>query len=113
MKPVSVVVKIRQGRKACTLVTNFEPFFITADSLADDLRHLCASSTAGWSLSFIYPRTDFVLIYLHSVSPLPGKNAGLEVMVQGKQLKAVANLLMTKGVPKKWIEEADLSDKKK
>jgi translation initiation factor 2D len=34
-------------------------------------------------------------------------------MVQGKQLKAVADLLTAKGVPKKWIELEDHVDKKK
>lgn len=93
LKAISVIVKLRQGRKACTLVTNFEPYFLEADRLAEELRHLCASSTA--------------------VSPLPGKNAGLEVMVQGKQIKAVTDLLLGKGIAKKWIEAADLTEKKK
>jgi translation initiation factor 2D len=47
------------------------------------------------------------------VSPVPGKSAALEVLVQGKQIKAVTDLLIGRGVPKKWIESADLSDKKK
>jgi translation initiation factor 2D len=41
-----------------------------------------------------------------------GKSAGLEVLVQGKQIDAVMELLVSKGVPKKWIETADLSGKK-
>ncbi|KAI0077630.1 eukaryotic translation initiation factor SUI1 family protein [Panus rudis PR-1116 ss-1] len=94
VKPISVVVKIRQGRKAATLVTGFENFFLNADELAEELRKICASST--------------------SVTPLPGKSADMEVMVQGKQIKAVTDFLISKGVPKKWIEAADLSaDKKK
>ncbi|KAH7922526.1 hypothetical protein BV22DRAFT_1070355 [Leucogyrophana mollusca] len=93
LKPISVVVKIRQGRKASTLITNFEPFFLAADELAEALRRSCASAT--------------------SVSPMPGKNAGLEVLVQGKQIKAVSELLVSRGVPKKWIEAADLSGGKK
>ena len=47
------------------------------------------------------------------VSPLPGKSNDLEVMVQGKQLKAVTELLMSKGVPKRWIESSDQSEAKK
>jgi translation initiation factor 2D len=47
LKPISVVVKIRNGRKACTLITNFEPYQLTSEFLADELRKLCASSTAG------------------------------------------------------------------
>jgi translation initiation factor 2D len=50
----------------------------------------------------------------HTVSPLPGKpaNAGLEVLVQGKQAKAVMEYLTGRGLPKKWIEVADLTGKK-
>lgn len=50
LKPVCVIVKIRQGRKASTLITNFEPFFLTADFLAEELRRTCASATSGSSL---------------------------------------------------------------
>ncbi|OCH88500.1 eukaryotic translation initiation factor SUI1 family protein [Obba rivulosa] len=92
-KPVSVVMKIRQGRKACTLVTGFELFKLDAQDLAEELRKLCASST--------------------SVSPVHGKASDMEVMVQGKQIGAVTDLLVSKGVPKKWIESADLTAEKK
>ena len=34
-------------------------------------------------------------------------------MVQGKQIKAVTNMLIARGVLKRWIEAADLSDAKK
>jgi translation initiation factor 1 (eIF-1/SUI1) len=44
---------------------------------------------------------------------LPGKNAGEEVMVQGKQLDAVAKLLMQKGVPKTHIKLEGSRDNKK
>lgn len=49
-----------------------------------------------------------------TVSPIPGKpaNSGLEVLVQGKQSKAVVEYLTGQGVPKKWIEVLDLSGKK-
>ncbi|EMD35171.1 hypothetical protein CERSUDRAFT_97094 [Gelatoporia subvermispora B] len=94
LKPVSVVVKIRQGRKACTLVTGFEPYKLDAQDLAEELRKLCASST--------------------SVSPVQGKPADMEIMVQGKQIAAVTELLVSKGLPKNWIEGADMTaDKKK
>jgi translation initiation factor 2D len=50
----------------------------------------------------------------YKVSPVPGKpaNAGLEVLVQGKQAKAVVEYLTGRGIPKKWIEIVDLSGKK-
>jgi translation initiation factor 1 (eIF-1/SUI1) len=46
-----------------------------------------------------------------TVSPVAG--GGHEVMVQGKQIPAVLELLGSLGVPKKWIEVSDLTDKKK
>ncbi|KAL0952792.1 hypothetical protein HGRIS_007017 [Hohenbuehelia grisea] len=93
LKPISVAVKIKQGRKAVTLITGFEPFLLVADDLAEELRKVCASAT--------------------SVTPIPGKTAGQEVAVQGKQIPTVTDLLLAKGVSKKWIESADMSDKKK
>ncbi|KAI8968620.1 hypothetical protein BD414DRAFT_504220, partial [Trametes punicea] len=93
LKPISVVVKIRQGRKACTLITGFEPFGLQADELAEDLRKVCASST--------------------SVTQVQGKPNSLEVMVQGKQIKSVVDLLITRGVPKRWIESSDQTTGKK
>ena len=37
----------------------------------------------------------------------------MEVMVQGKQTKAVTDLLVSKGVPARWIKSEDLSGSKK
>jgi translation initiation factor 2D len=34
------------------------------------------------------------------------------VLVQGKQIKAVTEFLLSRGVPKKWIESAELTAKK-
>ena len=44
---------------------------------------------------------------------MQGKPNSLEVMVQGKQFKAVADLLVARGVPKRWIEMADQTQEKK
>jgi translation initiation factor 2D len=93
LKLISVVAKVRQGRRATTCVTGFESFQVEAEDLADELRKACASST--------------------SINPLPGKAAGQEVMVQGKQLKEVTDLLIAKGVPKQWIEVKDATTRKK
>lgn len=113
MKPISVVVKVRQGRKAATLVTGFEPFFLKADELAEELRKLCASSTSGTHLRSIFRPFEFNASG-PAVTPLPGKaSSDMEVMVQGKQIKIVSDFLMSKGVPKRWIDSADLSAKKK
>lgn len=91
LKQVSVIVKARQGRRATTCVTGFEIFQVEADDLAEELRKACASST--------------------SVNPLPGRGTGQELMVQGKQLKVVTDLLIAKGVPKQWIEVKDTTGK--
>ena len=53
------------------------------------------------------------MVWAYLVSPIQGKPNSLEVMVQGKQIKAVTDLLISKGVPKKWIESADMTDTKK
>lgn len=106
-----MIVKIRQGRKASTLITNFEPFQLTADSLAEELRKLCASATSGKPSS---PGSVnlFLMMYLCAVSPVQGKSSGLEVLVQGKQVTAVTGLLVSKGVPSKWIQGKDSGKKK-
>ncbi|KZT54753.1 hypothetical protein CALCODRAFT_438092 [Calocera cornea HHB12733] len=92
LAPISAVAKTRQGRRVITLVTHFEPYGIEADDLAEALRRACASAT--------------------SVTPLPGKNAGSEVLVQGNQLKIVSDLLMDRGIPKRWIHTEDMTGKK-
>ncbi|KIN93949.1 hypothetical protein M404DRAFT_1008652 [Pisolithus tinctorius Marx 270] len=92
LKPISVVAKTRQGRRANTLISGFESFLLEAEEMAEELRRICAGATG--------------------VSPLPGKPVRSEVLVQGKQTKAVVEFLLSRGVPKKWIETADLTGKK-
>jgi translation initiation factor 1 (eIF-1/SUI1) len=48
---------------------------------------------------------------MRTVSPATG--GGHEVMVQGKQVSVVLELLSSLGVPNKWIEVAETADKKK
>ncbi|KAH9015488.1 hypothetical protein EDB85DRAFT_2076347 [Lactarius pseudohatsudake] len=85
--------KTRQGRygRACTHITGFEAFHLSADALAEALRVPCASST-----------------WVSLVS-----SGGQEVVVQGKQTQVVLKLLESLGVPKNWIETAGIKDKKK
>ncbi|KAJ7682865.1 hypothetical protein B0H17DRAFT_1075171 [Mycena rosella] len=93
LKPIQVAVKIRQGRKASTLISGFEPFLVVSgEEMAEDLRKICAGAT--------------------SVSPRVGATPGLEILVQGKQSKVVVDYLTEKGIPKKWIEVLDLVGKK-
>ncbi|EJD43636.1 hypothetical protein AURDEDRAFT_88886 [Auricularia subglabra TFB-10046 SS5] len=92
LKPVNITSKFRQGKRPVTLITNFEPYGLDADWLGEELRRTCAGAT--------------------SVSPLPGKSAGKEVLVQGKQIKPAIDFLLARGIPKRWIETADLTEKK-
>jgi translation initiation factor 2D len=109
LSPISVVVKARQGRKSNTLVTGFEPFFLEAEEMADELKRLCAASTSGMcSTTFAcFVANEFV------VSPVHGKASGLAVLVQGKQIKLVTQFLLSKGVPKEWIMSVGTKTEKK
>jgi translation initiation factor 1 (eIF-1/SUI1) len=54
MMPIQVAIKMRQGRKVCTLITGFEPYLVVdAEEMAEDLRRVCAGSTSGMRLCFI------------------------------------------------------------
>ncbi|KAJ3496044.1 hypothetical protein NMY22_g19861 [Coprinellus aureogranulatus] len=113
LKPIQVVTKIRQGRKASTMITGFEPFqVIDGEEMAEDLRKACAGATSGEILVLI--TLEEGLLTLRLVAPAVGKAPGssLEVLVQGKQGKAVVDYLTGKGIPKRWIEVSDLSGKK-
>ena len=47
-----------------------------------------------------------------AVSPIPGKGAGVKVVVQGKQTKAATEFLLSRGVPRKWIDVTEAPGKK-
>jgi translation initiation factor 2D len=50
-----------------------------------------------------------------SVQPLTGASPKLnlqEIMVQGPQTKVVTDALLDKGIPRRWIKEADGGKKK-
>jgi len=52
LSPIQVAMKVRQGRKASTLITGFEPFLvIDAEEMAEELRKVCAGATSG---TFVY-----------------------------------------------------------
>jgi hypothetical protein len=48
-----------------------------------------------------------------TVTPITPKSNQMEVLVQGKQGKAVTEYLINKGIPKKWIVVDDSTKKKK
>ena len=113
LKPISVIIKIRQGRKACTLITGYETFGLQAYELAEELRKTCASSTSGASCLDCPYDESYTNVLSGTVSPMQGKPNSLEVMAQGKQFKAVTELLIAHGVPKRWIEMVDQTQEKK
>ena len=59
------------------------------------------------------PQVVMPLAYHPIVALVHGKANQYEVLVQGKQGKAVGDYLLSKGVPKKWIEIEDTTEKKK
>ncbi|RCI04594.1 hypothetical protein CU098_011374 [Rhizopus stolonifer] len=90
-KPVEITQEIRQGRKTVTKVTGVEGFGLDVDELAKELTKLCANNP------------------IHGVSP---KNPLFEIMVQGPQIKTISELMINKGVPKKFIDVFDRTAKK-
>jgi len=61
LNPISVAIKMRQGRKAVTLITGFEPFLVNVDELGEELRKLCAAQTSGaFSLPFLITPLRFI-----------------------------------------------------
>ncbi|KAG1171588.1 hypothetical protein G6F70_006871 [Rhizopus microsporus] len=95
-KPVEIVQEIRQGRKTVTKVTGVEAFGLDVDELVKEFTKLCASSVTSAPI--------------HGVSP---KNPLYQIMIQGPQIKNVTEAMLHKGVPKKFIEATDKTQKKK
>ena len=89
---VHVLVETRMGRKTVTRVFDVEDFLIDPKALGEELRQLCASSTAV-------------------NTALENKNKQ-EVLVQGPQTSAVGQALQCHGVKKQWIEVLDKRKKK-
>lgn len=88
MKPINLAIKIRGGRKAVTVITGFETFGISEEHLAEELNKKCASAT--------------------TFGEIPNQAKGvkaLEILVQGKHIAMVRDLLIAKGVPKRMITE--------
>ncbi|KAL9558325.1 hypothetical protein MBANPS3_000948 [Mucor bainieri] len=94
-KPIEVVQEVRQGRKTITKVTGVEGFGLDVDELSKELTRLCASSATYNPI--------------HGVSP---KNPLYEIMVQGPQIKNITHLLVSKGVPSRFIDTEDKTAKK-
>jgi hypothetical protein len=56
---------------------------------------------------------ELILFLMWSLIVSPVGGGAQELMVQGKQISAVLELLGSLGVPKRWIEVSDVTDKKK
>ncbi|KAF9926341.1 hypothetical protein FBU30_004038 [Linnemannia zychae] len=96
VKPIQITQEIRTGRKTVTKVSGLEHFMIDVDSFGQEIQVLCASSVA--------------------ITPLVGASPKLnlrELMVQGPQIKNVTAVLTERGVPKKYIEFLDKTNKKR
>ncbi|KAG8924071.1 hypothetical protein FRC02_010668 [Tulasnella sp. 418] len=98
LKPIVITTKIRAGRKACTIVTGLEPYSISYEDMAEELKKVCAGATSFGAIPG---------------SSTKGGKELMEVMVQGKHAAVVKEMLIGKGVPKKFVEEVDLTAVKK
>ncbi|KAF9969155.1 hypothetical protein BGZ73_008606, partial [Actinomortierella ambigua] len=96
VKPVQLIQEIRTGRKTATRISGLEHFKIDVDAFGQELQVLCASSVAITALQGASPKLNL-----------------REIMVQGPQMKKVSELLMDRGVPKKYIVTQDKTAKKK
>ncbi|KAI5453409.1 hypothetical protein NCC49_005888 [Naganishia albida] len=87
LTPVTIAVKTRAGKKV-TVVSGVETFDVDPEEMATELKRLCAGST--------------------TVTPLSGSKQSLnlkEIAVQGPQTQAVTDLLVSKGVPRRYIKD--------
>ncbi|KAG0239301.1 hypothetical protein BGW41_007786 [Actinomortierella wolfii] len=96
VKPVQMIQEIRTGRKTATRISGLEHFKMDVDAFAQELQVLCASSVAITALQGASPKLNL-----------------REIMVQGPQMKKVSELLVERGVPKKYIVTLDKTAKKK
>lgn len=53
---------------------------------------------------FLSSRSWHALTHFFLVSPIAGKQNGMEVLIQGNQSKAASEYLINNRVPKAWIE---------
>ncbi|XP_033101081.1 eukaryotic translation initiation factor 2D-like isoform X2 [Anneissia japonica] len=97
IQPINIKIEQKAGNKKVTLVNNLETFSIDPKQFSHEVQVGVATST--------------------SVSSLPGKNAGVQVLVQGNKMDYIASLLIDKyGLPRKYIsgiEKASKSAKKR
>lgn len=93
---IQITLETRSGNKTVTKVHGLEPYYISPQPLADELRKTCAGSTSVDKLQGSSPK-----------SPV------MEVMVQGPQKDAIIKALEKRGVNKSWVEVIDKTKGKK
>lgn len=83
LDPISVNV-VRRHNHTVTYISGFEIFRLDANSLAEELKAACASSSTV--------QTD------------PRNPESKQIMVQGEHVKVVAECLVVRGIQRRWIE---------
>ncbi|XP_033737370.1 eukaryotic translation initiation factor 2D-like isoform X2 [Pecten maximus] len=94
IEPIKITVEQRASNKKATLIDNLETFGIDAADLAHRIQVGVACSA--------------------SVNPNPQKGKGMQVLIQGNQVRFVADLLLEKfKVPRKYITGLEKMTKSK
>ena len=93
---VRITMETRSGNKTVTRISGMESFYISPQTLAEELKKICAGSASVDKLA--------------GSSPKDGKK---EIMVQGPQKDAVAKALERRGVKSQWVEVLDKTKGKK
>jgi translation initiation factor 2D len=111
-KPVEITQEIRQGRKTITKVTGVEGFGFDIDELSKELTKLCASSATCEKKSTILNLHNSYFNLDNPIAGVSPKNPLYEIMVQGPQIRTVTELMISKGVPKRFIDTFDKTARK-
>jgi translation initiation factor 2D len=93
---IQITLETRSGNKTVTKVHGLEPYYISPQPLADELRKTCAGSTSVDKLQGSSPKAPV-----------------MEVMVQGPQKDAILRALEKRGVHRNWVEVVDKTKGKK
>ncbi|XP_014561979.1 hypothetical protein COCVIDRAFT_33231 [Bipolaris victoriae FI3] len=93
---IQIILETRSGNKTVTKVHGLEPYYISHQPLADELRKTCAGSTSIDKLQGSSPKAPI-----------------MEVMVQGPQKDAIIKALEKRGVNKNWVDVVDKTKGKK
>jgi translation initiation factor 2D len=93
---IQIMLETRSGNKTVSKVHGLEPYYISPQPLADELRKTCAGSTSVDKLQGSSPKAPV-----------------MEVMIQGPQKDAIIKALEKRGVNRNWVEVVDKTKGKK